>query len=141
MTTQSPVIVAAAKEAMEAVQATAEKPSNNVSIKAVTDAKVEMTAAITKAIATTPEVQNLTSTETHFWQRRSFWSQVGSGLGGFAAVAVPVIQYLQDHTTDAGTTTISAFGLLVCIWSNYSSYRSRNASTPLGTKPYPQNRG
>lgn len=133
---QNPAI-AVAKAAMEAVKTTAERETNHVSIKSVTDAQPEMTATIKAAVEASPVFQNLASSETHFWQRRSFWSQVGSALGGASAIAVLVVEYFMSHTTDAGTTTFSALGLAFFVWSNYSSYRSRNASTPLWTKPVP----
>lgn len=108
MANQNPAIAAAAKAAMEAVKTTAEKDTNNVSIKSVTDAQPEMTKAIEKAVAADPVVQNATNTEAHFWQKRTMWSMAIS----FALVALNPI--LQRYGLPAVSPEWQEFAVTVC---------------------------
>jgi len=75
MAEQNPAIAEAAKAAVGAVKSTAEKDTNNISIKSVTDAQPQLQAAIAKAIAATPEMQHVTNSEP-WWTKRSRWGAI-----------------------------------------------------------------
>jgi hypothetical protein len=134
---QNPVLTDAVSRAAGAVAKTAASPTNDMNPDYVAGASAELRANIAQAIS--PLIQHLTNNEPHFWLKRTFWSQVGSGLGAIASIGVPVVQYLQAHTIDSGTASVSMFGLAMCIWSNYSAWSARNSTTPLGTPKPPEN--
>jgi hypothetical protein len=138
------LIAATAARATAAVAQTAASPTNDMNPQAVAQATPQLQASIATAIA--PVIANLTNAEAHFWQKRTFWSQVGSGFAALGFIATPIIDYMQHHTTSGGVSTVTALGLAAAAWSGYSAYRAGRASTPLGTPekprlPYPLNRG
>lgn len=131
------VLDAAVQRASAAVTQTAASPNNDMSGAAVAAAQPELRASIEAALA--PVIQNLTNTEPHFWMKRTFWSQVGSGLAVLSFIATPVVNYLESHTTSGGSSTITAVGLLAAVWAGYAAYRAGHATTPLGTPSQPPN--
>lgn len=72
----NPVVDAAVNAAMDAVTETAAKRDNNLSTPAVREAKPELIEAMTEAVAATPEVQHVTNTEDHWYQKRTSWAAI-----------------------------------------------------------------
>lgn len=130
------IIQAATQAAVTAVAMTATNPDNAMSTAAVLGAQSELKANIEQAIAANPLVQNVTNTEPHWWMKRTNWATLAAGLGAIVSIAQPVIVYMQSHTTEAGTTSVSVLGLAFAAWSGYSAWKAgRPGIVPLGTKP------
>lgn len=132
-----PVLAAAVQRATDAVAHTAASPNNAMNPTAVAEAQPQLHASIEAAIA--PVIANATNTEAHWWQKRSRWSAIGSSFAALGFIAGPVLEYMRTHTTDSGSTTVSAFGLAMAVWAGYSAYRAGRATTPLGTPAMPSN--
>lgn len=132
---QNPAIAAATKAAMAAVTATAAKPTNTIPSKSVADAAPALEAAITKAIAADPVVQNATNSEAHWWQKRSNWSWLAATAAGSAAALGIVIDYLQTHTFLKGDGSINWIVIGFALWSARAAFRAGRATVPLGVKP------
>lgn len=131
---------AAAENVTKAVEAVAERPTNSMSSAAVDDAKPELTAAIKAAIEKTPEIQNALSTEAHWWQKRTVWSTIASGLAGASVFAIAAADYMSKNVDDGGNFSWITLGFAA--WAGYSAWRAgRPGQVPLGTSRYPLNRG
>lgn len=138
MASGTEIAAAAAMNATLAVEAVAGRPTNDMNQRAVEDAAPQIASAIQTAINTTPEMQHVLNTETHFWQKRSFWSAGSSAL----AATLVVIEYLRDNIKDDEPLSLITLGL--ALYSGYMAFRAGTASAPLGQKPtqqYPQLRG
>lgn len=133
---QNPAIAAAAKEAMKAVTAVAARDTNNIPSKSVADAAPALEAAITKAIAADPTVQNATNTEAHFWQKRSFWATVGAAGAGLTAAVAAFADYMSTRVDS--NEPLSYVTVAFALWAGYSAFRAGRAQAPLGaSKPVP----
>lgn len=142
---KSPVVLAAAASAVAAVERVAARPDNGMSGPAVEAAAPQLAQAVATAVANTPEMQNVLNTEKHFYLKRSFWAQVGAVAAGLMSFTTFAIQYMQQHTSEDGTQSISLLGFAFAAWSWYSAFRAGRATVPLGSKPtwlpFPLNRG
>lgn len=142
---KSPAVLAATASAVEAMEEVAGRSDNQMSAPAVSAASPQIAQAVAEAVAATPEMQNVLNTERHFWLKRSFWAQVGAAAAGLMSFATFAIQYMQQHTSEDGTQSISVLGFAFAAWSWYSAFRAGRATVPLGSKPtrlpFPLNRG
>lgn len=131
------VIQSAARAAVQAVAETAASSTNAMSQAAVINASPELQRNVEQAIASNPLVQNVTNTEPHWWMKRTNWAAIAASLGAAWTIAQPAIAYMQAHTTNLGTTTsASAIGLALAVWSGYSAWKAgRPGTVPLGSKP------
>lgn len=133
---QNPAIAAAAKATMEAITTVAARDTNNIQPKSVADAAPALEAAITKAIAADPQVQNATNTEARFWQKRSFWATVGATGAGLTAAVAAFADYMSTRV-DANEP-LSYVTIAFALWAGYSAFRAGRAQAPLGaSKPTP----
>lgn len=131
---QNPVIAAASKAAMRAVIAVSEK-DNNLHPKTIEDVAPALEAAIDKAIAADPQVQNATNTETHFYQKRSFWATVGATGAGLTGAVAAFADYMSTRVDDNSELSYVTIGF--ALWAGYSAFRAGRAKVPLGAKPVP----
>lgn len=129
MTNQNPAIAAAVKAAMGAVTETAQATDNKLNVKAVADAKPDLVAAMTEAVAADPVVQNATNSEAHFWQKRTFWATLAAGFAALVPAVSAFLDYMNNHAVD-GKTTVTT--ILFAAWAGYSAARAGIASKPLG---------
>jgi hypothetical protein len=138
MLNQNPVIDAAMRAATAAVAKTATSPTNDMSATAVADAKPELQANISAAIAADPVVKNATNTEDHWWQKRSRWAMI---ISLALVVLNPVLQrygvagvspQTQDYIVTACTTLGNLAAAGMALWAG-------NAITPLFTRTQPAN--
>lgn len=130
------IIQSAARAAVQAVAETAASSTNAMSQAAVINASPELQRNVEQAIAANPLVQNVTNTEPHWWMKRTNWAAIASTFGAVVAIAQPALVYMQGHTTETGTTSVSILGLGFAIWSGYSAWKAgRPGAVPLGTKP------
>lgn len=141
MSSGSAIAAAAAVNATIAVEEVAGRGSNQMSQVAVEDAAPAIASAIQVAIDTTPEMQHVLNTETHFWQKRTFWCTAYSSIVVLVPAISAFLKYMADHTVDGKVTaTVILFGGL----AGYSAFRAGKATRPLGTSatqlPYPQRR-
>lgn len=81
-------------------------------------------------VVNSPEIKHLTNTEDHWWQKRSYWSAIISGV---LVVATPLLVKVgfdpgpyKDYVVD-GLTTLGG------LWAGYLAIRAGIASKPLGT--------
>lgn len=124
------VIDKATNAAVAAVQKVANRETNDMSAKAVSEASPALETAIKTAVANVPEIKTITNTEDHWYQKRSRWSAIIS-IG--MTVAGPLLTKfglpIDPSTQEWIATTLTTVGGL---WASYLAYRAGTASKPLG---------
>jgi len=73
-----------------------------------------------------PEIQHVTSTETHWWEQRSKWSAIVAGLTPLVALAG--WEMTPEHQ-ESVVTVVMVIGNSVAA---YLAYRAGTATRPLG---------
>lgn len=93
----------------------------------------EATTGVVEKVMDSPAIQHATNTETHVWQKRSWWSAVVSGI---FVVAAPLAAYfgldgyITPQTQELIVTLFTTIGGIV---AGYLAYRAGTATKPLGT--------
>jgi uncharacterized membrane protein len=90
----------------------------------------EAASGVVQKVLAAPAVQVATNTETHVWQKRSWWSAVVSGI--FVVAAPLLAKYgfsVTPETQEMVVTLCTTLGGLV---AGYLAYRAGTATRPLG---------
>lgn len=73
-----------------------------------------------------PELKHLTGTETNWYQKRSVWSAIISGVTPFLAIAG------FNLSPEMGEYIAAGLGIVGGLWASYLAKRAGTATKPLG---------
>jgi hypothetical protein len=118
-----------ANVAIAGVMAAASHPNTAIQPNQVVQSQSVIAAKVKDAIASDPELQNLTGTEA-WYQKRSRWAAiVATGVAILAPIAAHYGWTFGTGEQELATAVLTAGGGL---WAAYLAYRAGTASKPLG---------
>lgn len=90
----------------------------------------EATVSVVNKVLDAPAIQHATNTEEHWWQKRSRWSAIVSGI---VVVAGPLLaKYGFNVTPETQELVVTLCTTLGGMVAGYLAYRAGTATKPLG---------